>query len=53
MLRTYQTKIKTVNTTYLDEASSFFGMIERRLFVDLFIRKKDKNECKDNTMRLK
>ncbi|MFW6002574.1 MAG: IS200/IS605 family accessory protein TnpB-related protein [archaeon] len=45
MLRTYQTKIE-FNTNYLDEVASFFGMIERKLFLDLLFKKKKRNECK-------
>ncbi len=46
MLRTYQTKIKNQYTQYLDEAASFFGSIERKLFVDIIVRKIKRNSLK-------
>ena len=46
MLLTYQTKIKHQETHYLDKMAVFSGMIERKLFVDSFIKGKTRAECK-------
>lgn len=51
MLRTYQTKIKS-NLDYLNEVASFFGMIERKLFLDICIKNKTRNDCKKEYIRL-
>lgn len=46
MLLTYQTKIKHQDTNYLDKMAAFSGAIERKLFVDSFIKGKTRAECK-------
>ncbi|MEI4770930.1 IS200/IS605 family accessory protein TnpB-related protein [Psychrobacillus sp. FJAT-51614] len=57
MFQTYQTKLKNEMIvlpskktatvfTYLNHYAQFFGMLERKLFVDLYIRKKNSNELK-------
>lgn len=51
MLQTYQTKVKGYNTVYLDEMAVFTGHIERKLFVESFIKGKSKTECKKEYIR--
>lgn len=51
MLQTYQTKIKNSDTSYLDKVSSYFGYIERKLFVDSFIRGKSRTSCKNKYLK--
>ena len=46
MLQTYRTKIKDADTSYLDEISAFFGVIERKLFHDVFVRGESRTDCK-------
>ena len=51
MLQTYQTKIKNSDTSYLDEVSSFFGYIERKLFLDSFVRGESRTSCKNRYLK--
>ena len=53
MLQTYQTKINQSNinnlkTKYLDEIATYFGYIERKLFVECFINNRSRSECKND-----
>lgn len=53
MLQTYQTKINqtsvnALKTKYLDEIATYFGYIERKLFVECFINNISRSECKND-----